>query len=198
MKEPYRIVFNKVRDMLNHDFIGLPEVPTALMIGNSAEQQLMEVSLFAVDAKQPGTLADLEGEEFLHTLTQINAYSIRADFVLSYQEIRTLPGMLIEGCSLEEIERSAQECGGLENHKLAMDILLISLETIEGDHYSEMCPIRTDGAGMRRLDAWEVLKDFVPEHMDYVLNICREPDTLPKYEAFMERLNTQPEASEMN
>lgn len=188
LAEPYGTVFNKIRDSLTHDFIGLPEVPLALMVGNSKENRLIELNMYGSDPADQDT-------DFVHTYSKLAAYEMQADFALTYTEGWVLPGMLSEGATFEQMKTAYAPYGGIEKHPDAKEVLLVSLETLDRTLYTEMCPILPN----RKLGAWEQIP--MPEAgglLSGILEICREPEHFPKYQAFMERLNQKTPAVELH
>lgn len=189
LAEPYQTVFNKMRDMLTHDFIGLPEVPAAVMIGNSKMNRLIELNIHGSCPEHKK-----HDENFFNTYSKLTAFEMDADFALSYTEGWTIPGMMLEGASMEQMDEAIRPFGNIENHPDAKQILTVSIECIDKSYRTEICPITAE----RKLGAWEHIPAPPLPKLSEILEICREPDQLTKYQAFMERLTQQPEPAEMH
>lgn len=188
LAEPYQTVFNKIRDTLTHDFIGLPEVPLALMVGNSKINRLIELNLYTSGHEQ-------HDADFFQTYSKLAAYEMSADFVLTYTEGFVIPHMMVEGATIDQMRAAVEPYGGIEKHPDAKEILFVSLECLDRAYHTEMCPILPG----RKLGAWEPVP--VPDIqgvLSGILEICRDPKSFDTYHAFMERLTHQPPPAEMH
>lgn len=188
LAEPYQTVFNKIRDSLTHDFIGLPEVPLALMVGNSKLNRLIELNMYSSGHH-------VHDANFFQTYTKLTAFEMEADFALTYTEGWTIRDLMMGGATLDQMREAVEPYGGIENHPDAKEILLVSLECLDKTYHTETCPILPN----RKLGAWEqIALPDIQGVLGGILEICRDPKSFDKYQAFMERLTHQPPPTEMH